>query len=209
MKHNIKSKLNQIKLLIHNKCYKALKSKNYLVLYHNHNKRLFRLLDEAAFFDFHITNNKLIVGLHQIVAYIYKGYKAYYNGYTVSKGEVEVHHINSNTSDNSPGNLVYVSTQEHILISQASLNYNSFSIVKSAAPCPFNNKGLPVINPLKRLSYLVFITIKRTFHSLGISSNIPYVAILLEVPSLYTIKRVNWCPKFIKRLYLSLEQQCL
>ena len=200
----MKELLHKLKSLIHFKQFKSRKSKQgYILLYKKDNKRLFSLLNEAAFFDFHITNNQHIVGLHQVVAYIYHGWRAYLNNFTAAKGDVEIHHIDSDPSNNSPGNLIYVSPQEHLLISQAT-SIQSTTFVRHCDPCPFNKKGHPISNPFKRLSYLVFITINRTFKKLGIRFSVPQFNILSEIPLSYTFKRINWCPAFLKSLYREL-----
>lgn len=203
---DIKPALVKLRLLIKNNCFTSKKTKNnYLTLINSKNKTLFNLLDQAGFFEFHISNNKFIVGLHQIVAYIYKGYRSYINGYTVEKGYIEIHHLDSNPRNNHITNLVYVSTQEHLLISQASLNYTT-TIVKSCEPCPFNSKGEPVSDALKRLSYLVYTTIKRTFSSIGVSTNISVFNVLCEIPQVYTLKRINWTPSFLKKIIKELNK---
>lgn len=206
------SLLNKIKFIVRKGLYSCSKTKtNYKVLFNSFkNKPLFDLLYKVGFFDFHKSNKGSIISLHQIVAYVNKGYKAYQNGFLCLKGETEIHHIDSNPLNNKNSNLIYVSTQEHLLITQASnINSSQIHIVKKADPCAFNNKGLPVVNPFKRLAYIVSLTIRVSFKRLGIKIKIPYSSILAQIPNCYTLKRINWTPSFLTRINDAIfEFQC-
>jgi hypothetical protein len=104
-----KKLLNQLKELIQNKQYKYFKSKEgYKFITKSSNKKLFALLNKVGFFVFHKTNRKkVIVGLHQIVLYIYKGYRSMCLGGSIKKGQMEIHHIDHDPSNNSYTNLEY------------------------------------------------------------------------------------------------------
>jgi hypothetical protein len=129
------------------------------------NKYVFELLDLSGFFDFHTTNKGEIVGLSQIVAfYACGGYKALANGFTAKEGFVEVHHINGVTDDNRPENLVYLSKQDHILVS-SSTNTPLVGKPKSEEPTPFNKQGEPVSNPIHFLANILQQTLAAVSNS--------------------------------------------
>ena len=105
----LKANLQTVKELIKNKEFNYFVTKyGYKILTRHKNKTLFSLLEKVGFFNFHITNRKkVMVGLHQVVLYIYKGYKAYHLKGIAPKGAIEVHHIDHNPSNNSVTNLEY------------------------------------------------------------------------------------------------------
>jgi hypothetical protein len=102
--------INQLKYVIQHKLYKSFKSKEGYVFITNvkENKDLFTLLSKVGFFMFHKTNKrKQIVGLHQIVLFIYKGFKSLMFNGCIKKGQTEIHHIDHNPSNNCHHNLEY------------------------------------------------------------------------------------------------------
>lgn len=131
-----------------------------LFLNRHHNTLIFQKLDEAGFFRFHCTNRKRkIVGVPQIVAFFTYGWKALKNGYDAREGQIEVHHIDGNVQNNSPENLVYLSKQDHLLVSAYS-NTPRFGEVRSSNPTPFNRQGKPIESGHKRfLSEIVARTV--------------------------------------------------
>lgn len=116
MKNYINKKtLELLKELIKNKEYNFFKSEGgYKILIRQENKKLFALLDQIGFFKFNKTNRrKTICGLHQIVIYIYKGYKSFQLGGSINKHQMEVHHIDHDPSNNSHHNLEYTTPQNN------------------------------------------------------------------------------------------------
>jgi hypothetical protein len=104
-----KKVLNQLKELVRIKSYKYFKNKEgYKFLTRSSNKNFFALLNKAGFFILHKSNRKkLIVGLHQVVLFLYKGVQSLALGGLIKKGQMEVHHIDHNPSNNSHHNLEY------------------------------------------------------------------------------------------------------
>lgn len=115
--------------------------RGYLFYLKNKHEVLFNRLQRVGFFDFYTTNNGWIVSEHQIVAFFCcGGYKAMKNGFVAKKGEIEIHHINSVTTDNRPENLVYLSTSDHQAVSM--LSHTAFlSDIKEVLCTPFNRQG--------------------------------------------------------------------
>ena len=99
----IESQLLHSKYIIHAHGYKIFFKSN------KQNKPLFNLLHKIGFFKFHVTNKGHIVSYHQIVAFIFNGWKKLKWGSKCIKGKTEIHHIDNNTSNNSPYNLAYTS----------------------------------------------------------------------------------------------------
>lgn len=198
--------LKQIRRLVASKQFRARSIKGgYKVLTRNKNTYLFNLLDQVGIFDFNESNSGGILCLHQIVAYIYHGYKAFCNGFTINKKSIQVHHIDSDPTNNAPGNLTYLSCQEHLMVTQATTITNDNIIVSNCDPCPFNRNGKPISNFYHRLSYLVSITINRTFKKLGVNIKISRSEIYMEIPNNYLIKRINWVPKFTEKIIVGLQ----
>ena len=115
----LKQKLNECKLLVKNNSIWYFEDKDgYRFVTKAKNKRLFELLNEIGFFRFHITNKrKSIVTYHQIVAFLWRGWKLVrYHNYA-EKGKLEVHHLDHNPRNNKPSNLVYATPTENKVIS--------------------------------------------------------------------------------------------
>ncbi len=199
--------VNQCKRIIFSKQFKSVKNKEgYHILFKSNNKYLFSKLAAVKMFDFYSTNSGEIVSLHQIVAYLFKGYKAFKNGYTIDKN-IHVHHIDSNTSNNTPGNLVYVSSQEHLLITQATTMCCDHIKVFNGDCCPFNCKGEEVNNFFHRLTHLVKATLERTLKSFGCNFKIKSHKIFKSIPHYLGFKRFNWCPDFVHDVVVSIQQK--
>ena len=99
----------------------------YMIVRRSKNPELFKALAKYHFFDFHCTNRRRqLVGVHQIVLYIYRGWARYYYAQTYCvKGHLEVHHLDHNKLNNDPKNLWYVTpTENKVLadITQVCLN---------------------------------------------------------------------------------------
>lgn len=88
---------------------KPFKSKQgYYYLTRKQNPDLFLLLKQSGFFLLHITNRRqAIVGYHQVVLFLHKGWKKLQFDIRIRKGQTEVHHIDHNPSNNSIENLAY------------------------------------------------------------------------------------------------------
>lgn len=136
----------------------------YLVCYKNNKKNLFDWLESTGFFQFHVTNKGYVVGVHQIVAFATYGYKALANGFTAKFGEIEVHHINGNPLDNSPDNLVYLSCDDHHLVSRASDTpfYEKPSAERMVTP--FNRRGKKIVGWNRFLANIIAATISCVKH---------------------------------------------
>lgn len=129
-----KKYINQLKQIIKNKEYTYFKSKEgYILLPKSKNKTLFSLLKKAGFFIFHKTNKGKIVGVHQVVLFIYKGWKSLAFKGECIKGKTEIHHIDHNPSNNNHHNLEYttpvnnkaIATIVNICCNSTSSYYNS------------------------------------------------------------------------------------
>ncbi|WP_338116588.1 HNH endonuclease [Synechocystis salina] len=82
----------------------------YFFLIRENKSEFFELLEKTGFFEFHETNtSKNSVYQHQVSKFLASGYKIYGRGYYARKGEVEIHHLDSNQQNNDPRNLRYVS----------------------------------------------------------------------------------------------------
>lgn len=114
-----KTTINKIKFILKEKSYKSFSSKHgYVFLTKKNNKTLFTLLSQVGFFTFHKSNRKKqIVGLHQVVLFVFKGFKSLTFGGKCLKGKTEIHHIDHNPSNNSHHNLEYTTPVNNKVIS--------------------------------------------------------------------------------------------
>jgi HNH endonuclease len=169
----------------------------YVVLHSRSNALLFLILEECGFFQFHATNTRrLIVGLHQVVAFAHFGWKAYRNGFIARRGEVEVHHLDDDPTNNHPSNLVYVSPQENLLVAQAVRRFNSSRII-TGQTIAFNRQGRLVKDPVAYFIRIVRLSIQRT-----LDICVENLRILLELPRDFGVARVQWCPRFSTRYHV-------
>lgn len=88
---------------------------NYVYVSKHRNLDLFRLLKKFGFFKFHVTNtNQSLIAVHQVVAYLGRGWKLYYYGnQRCCKGQLEIHHLDTCTTNNEYRNLWYVTPTEN------------------------------------------------------------------------------------------------
>lgn len=156
MKHLTSYFYQHIKPLLN----RPVNKNGYLFYLQSQHSVLFKRLHRWGFFDFYITNSGWIVSEHQIVAFfLCGGYKAMLNGFTCSQGEIEIHHINANTQDNRPDNLVYLSTTDHKVVSH--LSHTSFlSTVRKVLSTPFNKQGKSVADHFHYLSIILSKTLR-------------------------------------------------
>ena len=169
---SIKPYLVQLKSIMKQEQFFYYTNKNgYIVLTRDSNSHIFSLLDLAGFFDFHCTNSKKeIAGHHQIMLYIYQGYRFLMKGFTCPWGTYEVHHLDSDPSNNSPSNLTYVTPQENaICASLSSMKYHGF--VDSPHIGIWDSES-----PKLRLANLIKTTFERTMKRLGFTFKISSVA---------------------------------
>lgn len=102
-------------------CYMGTYPHKYKAFNKNEkNNDLFNWLRREGFFRFHVTNIKReIVYYHQIVAFFCRGGQlALANGFTCSKGEQEIHHLDSNTFNCHHSNLVYLPSEVHAQVTK-------------------------------------------------------------------------------------------
>lgn len=88
----------------------------YIKLYRKDNPELFTSLTKLSMFQFHSTNSGQSCYMHQIVKYFHKGWKMFKSGKFCESGKLEVHHLDSNPSNNDKHNLEYVTPLENKLL---------------------------------------------------------------------------------------------
>lgn len=158
---------------------------------------LFRHLWSDKFFDFFYTNGGFAVYLHQIKCfYCSGGAKGHdWHGYTAPMNRYECHHINGNTLDNRPDNLIMLSVDDHKEVTKRQRGLSRSRIKKhTTAPAyfrtEFNRRGKPIRNHNHFLANIVAMTLFYTFEWLhGYRGRIKDM--------------VNWISRYINRLGLS------
>lgn len=127
------------------------------------------LLHKVGLFSFYPSNSGKLLNVSQIVYFLEHGWKALQNGFTAGKySEVEIHHLNGDVSDDSPLNLVALSTGDHYYVSacqNGTFNLQDFfwqNYKASDNPTPFNNQGRPIKNHSKFLQRVIASTLFNT-----------------------------------------------
>lgn len=168
----------------------------YIRILHKDAESLFRHLWSDNFFDFFCTNCGFAVYLHQIKCYYScGGALAQERGYTAPKDKYECHHINGNTLDNSPKNLVMLSVDDHKEVTKRQRGLSRSKIKKHTTPSAyfrteFNRRGKPIRNHNHFLANIVAMTLFYTFEWLhGYRGRVKDM--------------VNWISRYINRLGLS------
>jgi len=163
------------------------------------NKELKELLVSNNFFDFFCSNHQKIVYKHQVVAFFCCGGKeAHSNGFkslsSLSYSRIqtysfpddsvvasyEVHHIDGNTFNNHPSNLLFLPTQVHQIVTRGQRRiYKYLKVFGKKLPTdfldsirPFNRKGKPVNRIYHWITSILSISILRTARFLNISISI-------------------------------------
>lgn len=161
----------------------------YLYITRKDYPELFAALDTLKYFDFQRTNKtKQIVGIHQASCYLYRGVWAWrYYSYKIDEAYAngtirsEVHHLDSDVTNNCKDNLVYVTPQQNSLCADSvSKQYHGLRALNSACVKKWNvcNSGLADTAKLIRLTMI------RTLEAMSFTiEQMPTVAnILLQLP---------------------------
>jgi hypothetical protein len=123
------------------------------------------ILNLTGCFDFYSTNSgEYIIGVSQIVAYFYIGYKWLLKGVRVTKTSHNVHHISGDISDNRPQNLVILTVEDHLIVSKITnetLDANQYESELIEESVRYNNQGHKVKDPVHFLK----IVIAKTLHA--------------------------------------------
>jgi hypothetical protein len=160
-------------------------SNGYICLNRSQNKELFAVLEFLGFFEFHYTNKrKQIVGMHQIVLYLQRGFnKIRYHRKDVLEGPLEeIHHLDSDPKNNIWQNLVYVTAQQNSLCADAVHKpYHGLRSLNSANIKSWSEYGGGAADTAK----LIKKTIVCTLQGLGFAlEQLPSVAnILMRLPA--------------------------
>lgn len=153
-----------------------------ITLFKSNNKWIFKQLHLLGCFDFYSTNNGNIIGLSQVIAFLSYGWKAFRNGFTAPKHTIEVHHINGDVTNNNPDNLIYLSKEDHQVVSD--LSYTPFyGKVNWVGHTPFNRQGKTNTNKTHFLINVIQETIEAvTSRRSNTKLSIPFYEVLLNLP---------------------------
>jgi hypothetical protein len=130
------------------------------------NRRIKAALAECGCFSFFETNSgERIIGLSQVIYFLTKGWRALENGYVVRKDEDEIHHIDGDTLNNHPDNLVCLSIEDHHIVTAAQGGHCLEQVIiwDRLGPTRFNNRGEAIANPVAFLRMIVAKTVFSTF----------------------------------------------
>lgn len=156
----------------------------YIFLNRKDNPEIFEYLDALQFFAFQITNKKReVVSIHQAALWFTRGIFAwrYHSDKVKNGGRTEVHHRDSNPSNNDPSNLCYVTPQQNSLCANAvSKKYHGLRALNSANIKSWSEWGGGLWNTAE----LIRDCIVQTFKAVIPESEIPSAAnIFMQLPA--------------------------
>ena len=125
-----------------------------------------QMLEQLGCFRFYSTNSgEYIISFHQVKWFLYVGFKWLQKGITVSKDSHSLHHKNSNKDDNSLGNLVMLTNEDHHYITRVvneSLGLNDFVTEIDPTAVRYNNQGHKVKDAEEFLCNILAETLHNT-----------------------------------------------
>lgn len=127
-----------------------------------YNAALALMLLEDGYWDFAPNRSSRLVGAHQIIAFYCTQHPAH------GGDAVEVHHVDGNTTNNHPSNLMYLSPGDHALVTKyqrrmGRLSLKVFSKVgKDMVHTAFNRRGRPIKNWVRFIMTVIAMTVSRT-----------------------------------------------
>lgn len=133
-------------------------------LTHRNNSPLADMLLTDGYWDFAPTRSSRLIGAHQIIAFYFLPKPSHAS----SGADVEVHHINGNTTDNTPDNLMFLTPGDHALVTKfqrrlAKLSLKTFTKVHLAmVHTPFNRRGKPIHNWARFMLVTIALTVTKT-----------------------------------------------
>lgn len=128
------------------------------------------LLEESGYWLFAPYRSKKLVYYHQIMAFLFVSKKKKFDGQ-----KLVCHHINGNTRNNHPSNLVYLTEDDHVLVTKfqrrmSTVKFKIFGKYKGEMTS-INLRGTKVVNWIKFIMGVIAKTIKATFEFTGVKYN--------------------------------------
>ena len=88
------------------------------------------LLEEAGYWYFAPYRSKKLVYYHQIIAFLFVSKKK-----KKVIQELQIHHLDGNTFNNHPSNLIYLTSDDHVLVTKFQRKACSFKIKQFKMKC--------------------------------------------------------------------------
>jgi len=130
------------------------------------------LLEEFGYWLFAPNRSKNLVSEHQVIAFLFVSPNKPMDG---SAGEHVTHHLSGNTLDNRPSNLVYLTEEDHALVTRHQRKVCTFTIksfykvggVLMGLRTSINKQGNKVKNWAKFIMGVIALTVAMTFDYSG------------------------------------------
>ena len=162
------------------------------------NQPILELLLDFGYYKFAPNRSVKIVYFHQVIAFFFVSPKKELNG----KGDLlHVQHKSSNTLDNSPNNLIYLTPEDHALVTKFQRKASTFKISSffkltgTGIRTWFNSKGERIKNWAKFIIGVIALTVAKTYNFSGFK----YVS-----PPKLIMSVVGFATRFVKRMFNNL-----
>jgi hypothetical protein len=162
------------------------------------NQELFKQLESAGMLEFYTSNKGQIFQEAQIVCFLAWGVNALKNGYRIDGFKINVHHKDGNVQNSKPSNLVYLSADDHLLVSNYTDTLNKGQTQKAidnyaGERTPFNRQGKPIRNHHRFLAAIVIQTqAATTIHRSGRCVTMSVVKLLRLIPKHLVTAPSTW-----------------
>jgi hypothetical protein len=156
------------------------------------------LLIEFGYYKFAPTRSMKLVSYHQIIAFFFVSPKKQLDG---NLGLLHIHHLSGNTLENHPSNLVYLTPEDHSLVTKFQRKASTFKISSfykltgTGLRTWFNSKGERIKNWAKFILGVIALTVAKTYNFTGFK----YVS-----PPKLIMSVVMFATRFVKRMFNNL-----
>lgn len=158
------------------------------------NSAIKELLEESGYWLFAPYRSKKLVYFHQVVAFLFVSKKK-----KDVKQELQIHHLDGNSRNNHPSNLVYLTADDHVLVTKFQRKactfkvkfFNKYKGIKTS----INSKGTKVVNWLKFILGVIAKTVVATFNFSGMKFKTMLSSCFKTI--------MKWAFKLVNKLYSS------
>lgn len=150
------------------------------------------LLEESGYWEFAPYRSKKLVYAHQIMAFLFVSKKKKYTGQ-----ELEVQHQDGNTRNNHPSNLIYLTSDDHVLVTKFQRKACSFKLKQfnkyNGVKTSINSKGTKVVNWVKFILGVIAKCVTATFEFSGMKYKFMLASSFKKI--------MKWAFNFVNKIF--------